>query len=87
MDVNEYYFLHRRSLIKAVEGMFTELQPQIIFFLLSVVSFQVSALGICFVLMTPRGGMACAGVFFFGLYYWYQGCMRIYNRFRVRLLS
>lgn len=71
------------SLIRAVDGMCKELNPLTAVFLISVAAFQISALSICFILMTPKGAIACSGVFLFGLYYWYQGCMRIYNRFKV----
>lgn len=74
-------------MVRAVEGMVKEKDSVFLAFFLSVVLFQSASLACSFVVMNHNAAWASTGIYLIGLWYWYKYCLRIYNRFKVLIIS
>jgi hypothetical protein len=52
-------------------------------FLISIGTFQLVMIGICFYTMRFYAAYVCTLIFLIGSYYYYAYCKRIMNRFKV----
>jgi hypothetical protein len=72
-------------MVRAVEGMVKEKDSIFLAFFVSIILFQVGTVAASFLVMSSNCAWTCMVLCIGGLYIWYVYCLRIYNRFKVRI--
>ncbi len=71
------------SMVRDVEGMYQEQKMILSTYIIMIVSFALSIIGMFWIVMTDAAAVICICLFMFMAFYWYYCCIRIYNRFKV----
>ena len=69
-------------MVRAVKGMMAEKGAIFASFTISLIAFQVMTLAVTWIVMKTYASAVCTGALVIGGGFWYQYCLRIYNRFK-----
>lgn len=69
------------SMVKAVDGMVSEQEHVLFYFVVTIVFFAFQSIGMYWVMMDSTSAIVSTVITFIAMYYWYHYTLRIYNRF------